>query len=92
MPIAGYFLYLIIYRLYPRIHPPTHATHATHATHSTHATLQLTLLTLLTYINLLNLQCVCVCVCVCTYSRHHLNTLLQLPAPPSPLISTGRTT
>ena len=36
--MAGYFLYVIIYRLYPRCHPPTHATHATRASHSTHST------------------------------------------------------
>ena len=62
---GGYFLYLIIYRLYPRSHPPTHPTHATHSTHATHHLTYHTNgithipLTASTYLNLHNLQYTC---------------------------------
>ena len=61
-PVAGYFLYVIIYRLYPRRHPPTHSTHATHATHATHLhqPTQLTIYVIYIYIYIY-MGYVCVC-------------------------------
>jgi hypothetical protein len=68
-PVAGYFLYLIIYRLHPRCHPPTHPTplltlltlhiNSRFSRTSTYSTYNMFIYT---YIHIL---CVCVWMCIC---------------------------
>jgi hypothetical protein len=63
------FFYFILYRPYPRRHPPTHTTHATHL----HQPTQLTI-----YIYIYIYTCIYICIHTYTHTHTHTHTHLFL--------------